>query len=77
MDNSKLARRTSPVWRQPDGSPVSCAEKLKVLNDNYAELRQIAQDALEDALLMGCDEQQVREALHRLIEGLSNPYRPT
>ncbi len=56
---------------------MSCAEKLKVLNDNYAELRQIAQDALEDALLMGCDEQQVREALHRLIDGLSDPYRPT
>src|SRR5438309_1711052 len=45
-----------PVWRQPDGSPVSCLEKIKVLNENLAEIEQMAQDALEDAILMGCDE---------------------
>ncbi|HWY73882.1 MAG TPA: hypothetical protein VNW98_09575 [Burkholderiaceae bacterium] len=55
---------------------MSCIEKLKVLNENYAELRQIAQDALEDALLMECSEQQVREALHQLIDELTNPYQP-
>jgi hypothetical protein len=64
----------APLWRQSDGSPVSCLEKMKVLNENYAELQQIAQDALEDALIMGCSEQQVREALHRLVDDLSNPY---
>lgn len=41
-----------PVWRQPNGAPVSCHEKLKVLNDNYRDLQQIAQDTFEDALLM-------------------------
>jgi len=65
---------TPPVWRHADGSAVSCVEKIKVLNENYAELRQIAQDALEDALLMGCSEAQVREALHLLVDALVNPY---
>jgi hypothetical protein len=64
-----------PVWRQPDGQPVSCVEKIKVLNENLAELQQMAQDALEDALLMGCDERQVREVLQRLMTSLENPYR--
>jgi hypothetical protein len=63
-----------PVWRQPTGAPVSCHEKLKVLNDNYRELQQIAQDAFEDALLMDCDEAQVRQALHELVDSLHNPY---
>jgi hypothetical protein len=67
-------RPAPPVWRQPDGSPVSCLEKIKVLNDNYAELRQMAQDAFEDALLMGCSETQIRDALHQLIDELANPY---
>ena len=75
-NKSKVLDFEAPVWRQPDGSPVSCLEKLKVLNENYAELRQIAQDALEDALIMGCSEQQVREALHRLVDDLLNPYSP-
>ena len=63
-----------PVWSQPDGEPVSCLEKIKVLNQNYGELRDLAQEALEDAMLMGCDEQQFRDLLHDLINGLENPY---
>jgi len=77
VSKTKSARTASPVWRQPDGAPVSCVEKIKVLNENYAELRQIAQDALEDALIMGCSEEQMRAALHQLIDELSNPYGPT
>jgi len=66
--------RTPPVWRKDDGAPVSCLEKIKVLNENYAELRQTAQDAFEDALLIGCSEAQVREVLRELVDGLVNPY---
>ena len=63
-----------PVWRQPDGEVVSCREKIKVLNENLEEIRELAQDALEDAVLMGCDEAQLRESLHGLVELLDNPY---
>ncbi len=63
-----------PVWRQPTGAPVSCLEKIKVLNENYRELAQLAQDAFEDALLMECDEAQIRQALHELVDSLRNPY---
>jgi hypothetical protein len=63
-----------PVWRTPEGEPVSCVEKIKVLNENLAELRALAQDALEDAVLMGCDERQVREVLGAIVAGIVNPY---
>jgi hypothetical protein len=64
-----------PVWHTPEGEPVSCVEKIKVLNENLAELRGLAQDALEDGVLMGCDETQLREVLTGIISGLVNPYR--
>ncbi len=64
-----------PVWRQPGGQAVSCVEKIKVLNENLEEIRELAQDALEDGILMGCDEGQLREVLRGLVESLSNPYR--
>ena len=54
---------------------MSCVEKIKVLNENLAELKGLAQDALEDAVLMGTDERQVREVLARIVTGLVNPYR--
>ena len=66
-----------PVWRQPDGQVVSCREKIKVLNENLEEIRELAQDALEDAVLMGCDEDQLRATLHDLVGLLDNPYAKT
>lgn len=64
-----------PVWRDPAGDPVSCRDKIKVLNENIEEIRELSQDALEDAVLMGCDEAQVRQVLHDLVDRLTNPYR--
>lgn len=63
------------VWRTPEGEPVSCREKIKVLNENLGELQQMAQDALEDAVLMGCDEAQFRQVVRTLLDGLVNPYK--
>jgi hypothetical protein len=63
-----------PTWLNPEGQPVSCREKIKVLNENLDEIRQMCQDALEDGILMECDELQIRDALHRLVDSLENPY---
>jgi hypothetical protein len=65
----------APVWKQPDGKPVSCLEKIKVLNQNLEEIRGLAQDALEDAVLMGCDEGQIRAVFNAMLDDLKNPYR--
>lgn len=64
------------IWRGPKGEIIACIEKNKVLRENLAEIRQICQDALEDAVLMGCDEQQFRIVLNELVDALVNPYPP-
>lgn len=64
-----------PIWKQPDGKPVSCVEKIKVLNENLAEIQQSTQDAFEDALLMGCDEKQIIDVLMNIVQDLRNPYK--
>ena len=74
-ERDKGERFSDIVWRAPDGSVVSCVEKLKVLRENLGEIEQACQDAFEDALLMGCDEQQIRDVFRQLIETLHNPYR--
>ena len=45
-----------PEWIDPDGVPVACIEKIKMLNENIVEIREMCREALEDAVLMGCDE---------------------
>ncbi|KUM03079.1 hypothetical protein KIF53_07735 [Chromobacterium subtsugae] len=64
-----------PVWRDPDGNVVACVEKLKVMRENLEEIAQMAQDAFEDAVLMGCDEKQVRDFMVAMMQNLDNPYR--
>lgn len=75
MNDPRTHTSGFPVWLDPAGKPVSCTEKIKVLNENLDELRQMAQDAFEDAVLMGCDETQVRSVLAELIASLHNPYQ--
>jgi hypothetical protein len=75
MGKSSPPVKGLPVWKNPKGEPLACLEKIKVLNQNIAELEQLARDALEDAVLMGCDEAQVRTALHDLIARLTVRFR--
>ena len=67
--------KSLPIWLREDGSIVSCVEKVKVMRENFEEIQQIAQDALEDGLLLEVSEAQMREALHKLVDNLVNPYQ--
>jgi hypothetical protein len=64
----------TPEWMGSDGLNVSCTEKIKVLNENYDEIQEIAAEAFEDAVLMGCDPAAYRRAMIAMIEGLEEPY---
>ncbi len=67
---------TAPTtWPMPDGSPLACREKLKMLAENHAELAQTLQDAFDDAVLMGVDETMFRDLLTRIVQGLESPKR--
>jgi hypothetical protein len=63
-----------PTWVRDDKSVVSCTEKIKVMKENFDELKQLSQDAIEDGLLMEVSENQMKAALHQMIDDLVNPY---
>ncbi|HEX2944216.1 MAG TPA: hypothetical protein VHO91_24380 [Rhodopila sp.] len=62
-------------WPGLDGNAVGCREKLKMLTENYQEVAQVLQDAFEDAILMGVDEQAMRRVLADVVAGLVSPKR--
>jgi len=67
---------TAPAtWPQPDGTPVACREKLRVLEENHAELAQVMRDAFEDAVLMGVDPARIRQIFAELAAQLDTPHR--
>ena len=64
----------SIVWLSDTGTKLACNEKIKVMQQNLAELKQIAQDTYEDGILMGISQQQLKSVLAQIIEQLHNPY---
>ncbi len=60
-------------WPQPDGTPIACREKLRVLEENQAELQSVLRDAFEDAVLMGVDGAVMRRILVAMVESLEMP----
>jgi uncharacterized protein (UPF0335 family) len=72
MSDAKL---DLPTWLTPAGEKLSCIEKIKVLNENLQEIQALAQEAMEDAILMGGDETQFRQVIETIAQSLTNPYR--
>ncbi len=71
-----IASKIKPKrWKASSGKFFSCREKIKILNQDIEEVNQVCQDALEDALLMDCDESQFRDAMFRVVDNLTNPYK--
>jgi hypothetical protein len=62
------------IWRSPQGTVIACVEKNKVMHENLVEIRQVCQDALDDAVLMGCDEEQFRMVLGELVMQLHSEH---
>lgn len=63
------------LWVQEDGQPVSCQEKLRVLDENWLEVQDILRDVFEDAVLMGVSEQGMRTRLTDLVASLTSPHQ--
>ena len=63
------------IWTQTDGAAVSCREKLKMLEENHAELAQMLTDSFEDAVLMGVDPAAMRKILMEMVQSLQSPLK--
>tara|TARA_B100001027_G_C16008171_1_gene215708 strand:- start:219 stop:425 length:207 start_codon:yes stop_codon:yes gene_type:complete len=63
------------VWKTKDDEVVSCEEKVKVLNENYEEIKTVIQNSFDDAILMGCDEDDFKLKIIDLIKELEFSYK--
>ena len=66
MPKSKLQLK----WYSKEKKVISCDETNKVLNENYDEIKILVQNAFDDAILIGCDEEDFREKIQTLIQSL-------
>ncbi len=70
----KTSLASAVQWIGRDGMPVACQEKVKVLNDNLNEIRELCQYIMQSAVAMGCGEHFIRMVLSDVVAGLKTPY---
>ena len=58
------------LWIDKEKKVISCDETNKVLNENFSEVCSIIQNALDDAMLLGCDESDFKDKFKKLTENL-------
>jgi len=51
------------IWKDKENKPIACIEKIKILNENIMEIKQLSDDAIEDAKLMGVDPDQITSVI--------------
>ena len=54
-------------WNSADKGRISCKEKIKVLNENIQEFQAMANDILDEAILMGADKEQFLETMKQVV----------
>ena len=47
---------------------ISCDETNKVLNENYNEIKNVIQNAYDDAVLIDCDEKDFKNKIIDLVD---------
>ena len=55
------------IWRAKDNKIISCDETNKVLNENYNEIKNVIQNAFDDAVLIDCDEKDFKNKIIDLV----------
>ena len=58
------------LWIDKNNKIISCEETNKVLNENFIEVSSVLQNAFDDAILIGCDEDDFKKKIINLIKSL-------
>ena len=58
------------IWRAKDNKIISCDETNKVLNENYNEIKNVIQNAFDDAVLIDCDEKDFKNKIIDLVDNI-------
>ena len=58
------------LWIDKNSKVISCEETNKVLNENFIEVSSVLQSAFDDAILIGCNEDDFKKKVLKLTNGL-------
>tara|TARA_Y100000766_G_C18738282_1_gene522223 strand:- start:571 stop:795 length:225 start_codon:yes stop_codon:yes gene_type:complete len=58
------------LWVDKNKDVISCEETNKVLNENFDEIISVIQNSFDDAVLLGCDQDDFKKKILNFIKEL-------
>ncbi len=59
-------------WMGKDKKKISCKEKIKVMDSNLEEFKDMLADMYDEAVLIGVDEDQFKKVLLNIIKNIKS-----
>lgn len=56
------------LWKDKDGKPISCQDKLEILHDNLNEIIYIYNQIKEEAILLGVSSENFIENISQILQ---------
>ncbi len=68
-ENNQLITK---YWMGKDKKKISCKEKIKVMDSNLEEFKDMLADMYDEAVLIGVDEDQFKKVLLNIIKNIKS-----
>lgn len=75
MQSQRPKQAPPECWLDANGQTLACTEKVKVLEENWDEVKSLLQDVFDDAILMGATLTQLQTEYQRLVREIVPNYR--
>ena len=72
---SKINKYFPIYWLGKDKRKISCKEKIKLIESNLDEFQETLNDIIDEAVLIGIDEDQLKSVLLKIIKNTKNNLR--
>ncbi len=60
------------VWLDKNKKKISCKEKIKLMKTNLYEFHDLLKDIVDEAVLIGIDEDQIKNILLDIVKNTKN-----
>ena len=62
-------------WLTTQQEPLACKEKIELLNENIFEILNLAEEILDESILMGVDPKQTKSIIKKAIDNISSDLK--
>ncbi len=62
-------------WLNSQKQPLACKEKIKLLNENILEIFQLAEEIIDESILMGVDPKQTKLVIKNALSNLNSSLK--